>query len=101
MCEIVVFPIRPQPNNTRLRNALHRLARSVEIQREAIAEWRASLLRLQQAVQSLDDGMQTYQRRLDHANEGLSGLRNSALKLDSIVDAMLQRSRNISPAASP
>jgi hypothetical protein len=101
MGEIVPFPVRSRPVEARLHDALQGLTRSIETQRKAIAEWQATLLRLQQAMCSLDNGMQTYQRRLDQAGAGVAGLRKSAVGLEALADAMLQRSERVSRTVSP
>lgn len=101
MGEIVAFPTPPRPMDGRLRDALQGLVQSVENQQRAIAEWQAALLRLRQAMCSLDHGMQAYQRRLNRAEAGVTGLRNSAVRLEVLADTMSQWGQSVSRTVSP
>jgi chromosome segregation ATPase len=73
------FPQRPED---RLRLALRDLEAALDDQARAVAEFRADLGVLGQALGALQDGLHTYRGRLAECQLDLAELRDEALKLE-------------------
>ncbi len=73
------FPQRPED---RLRLALRDLESALDMQAKAVADFRADLGVLGQALGSLQDGLHSYRGRLAECQLDLAELRDEAQKLE-------------------
>lgn len=73
------FPLRPED---RLRLALRDLETALDGQARAVADFRADLAVLGQALGSLQDGLHNYRGRLAECQLDLAELRDQAHKLE-------------------
>lgn len=84
--EIVTFPRRP---DDRLRLALRSLDEALAEQRAAVAEFRASLADLSEAVGGLDQGFAHYRAALDQAATETARATEAARQLEATAAALI------------
>jgi hypothetical protein len=91
--EIIPFPFRPRPEESRtddrLARALASLTAAMMEQQAAIAAWRGALGELKETASGLGESLQRYQVSLGSLSGSVSALEGRAQLMEQWADAVL------------